>query len=115
MARYHDVWVFGVSCLYSSGPLTAGSSPLTAESSPAFPPGACVTLVCMHNVFGIPHRVRCNSPSAVMRTLQIVSKRMSHLASLGLLQQQQPEESQLLVTAANALPDELLTIVQVGK
>jgi hypothetical protein len=35
------------------------------------------------------------------------------LAAVGLLQQEQPESSQLMVTASNTLPDELLTIVQV--
>jgi hypothetical protein len=44
---------------------------------------------------------------------QVLSARVQHLASVGLLQQQQPEGSQLMVTAANTLPDELLTIVQV--
>lgn len=45
--------------------------------------------------------------------LQVLSKRLAYLASVGLLQQQEPEASQLMVTAAQPLPDELLTIVQV--
>jgi hypothetical protein len=49
----------------------------------------------------------------VVSPYQVLSERVQHLASVGLLQQQQPEGSQLMVTAANTLPDELLTIVQV--
>jgi hypothetical protein len=45
---------------------------------------------------------------------QALSKRLSHLSSVGLLRQHQPESSQLMVTAANTLPDELLTMVQVS-
>lgn len=45
---------------------------------------------------------------------QVLAARVQHLASVGLLQQQQPEGSQLMVTAANTLPDELLTIIQVS-
>jgi hypothetical protein len=45
--------------------------------------------------------------------LQLLASKLSLLASSGLLQQQQPQDSQLLLTAAAPLPDELLTIVQV--
>jgi len=45
--------------------------------------------------------------------LQVLSKRLQHLASAGLLQREKPECSQLMVTASNTLPDQLLTIIQV--
>lgn len=44
---------------------------------------------------------------------QVLSKRLQHLASAGLLQREKPECSQLMVTASNTLPDQLLTIIQV--
>jgi hypothetical protein len=46
--------------------------------------------------------------------LQLLASKLSLLSSSALLQQQQPQDSQLLLTAAAPLPDELLTIVQVG-
>lgn len=45
--------------------------------------------------------------------LQLLASKLSLLASVGLLQQQQPEDSQLLLTGASPVPNELLTIVQV--
>lgn len=48
------------------------------------------------------------------RADKVLAGRLAHLAGAGLLRVQAPESSELLLTAADPLPDTLLTILQVG-
>lgn len=62
----------------------------------------------------VPTHTYTNTPVPSTPFLQVLSKRLQHLAAAGLLQREKPEASQLMVTASNTLPDQLLTIIQVS-